>query len=126
VALKIDELFDRLALTGFARSEGRGGTVVLCLTAIVVEAGVAFAGTLRGQRIDRLEVGDHFLNRAVQTVEAEPVEPRLRPLAPADAVVVVAQPTKCHITSLRHIHVGNRSKPRSASSAVLSSLRPRT
>ncbi len=91
----------------------------------MVETGIAPAGSRGGRRVDPVQVGDDLVDRPVQAVQVQALEPGLGPLISARPVVVLAQPPgEPSTAALRHIQVGKRSKPRSASSAVVPPSRP--
>ena len=88
--MELEQLLDDAAPAGLADPEADGSPVLLALAAEVLEARVALSGPGRGRRIDLLEVGDHLLDRGVEAVEIEAVEPG--GIGGIAAVVVRAQP----------------------------------
>ena len=120
--LQVDELLDYFMLAGLTCPESRREAVDLgVVVAEVIEAGIALAGARRGGRVDPVQIGDDLVDRPVQAVQVQAVEPGLGPLVAAGPVVVPrSHPTKSSTAVFRHIQVGKRSKPRSASSAAAS------
>jgi hypothetical protein len=93
VSLQVDELVDHLTLAALAGPEGRGEAVRLSIFAAeVVETRLALAGTRGGSRVNPLQAGDNFVDRPVQAVRVQAIEPGLRPLVCPGPVVVLAQP----------------------------------
>ncbi len=89
VSLQLRQLLYDLPLTGLAGTE-RGGVAVSLpiITAVLVEAGVAFLRARRGLRVDTLEVSNDLVHGAVEAVHVQSVEANLRVLATVEPVVV--------------------------------------
>ena len=93
VALQVDELRDHFSLALLAGAERRREAVDLgIVVAELVEAGVTLPGAVRGSRVDSVQVGDDLVDRTVQAIKVQAVEPRLGPLVAARPSVVLTQP----------------------------------